>query len=120
MYIVHNVPGRTRIKLEKMKKDSSRLNHVKQWLMIDGVYQVKSNALTGSVVVKYDPRKLSSDKFIEVLNKNRCYIAPRQQTVLKMKKNHEKITIKVSKATFSWFAGQVLGANGLSYIAAFI
>ncbi|GAB6144741.1 HMA2 domain-containing protein [Desulfocicer niacini] len=120
MYIVHNVPGRIRIKLEKMKNDSTRLNHVKKWLMVDGVKQIKSNALTGSVVVEFDPSRVSSDKFLEILNKNNCHVSTRSKSLAKMEKSHEKIAVKVGKATFSWLAGQVLEANGLSYIAAFI
>ena len=54
---VHHVPGRIRIRLPFLKGDPETLNEVKSFLdRIDGVHHVKFNVLTGSVLVRYDPR----------------------------------------------------------------
>lgn len=120
MYIVSDVPGRLRLKLEKFKNRPEQLGRTKQWLMMDGVHRITTTPLTGSVVVEYDRRKISSKDVVEILVLNNCPVKPKPDKRLNHKKKHEQIAVKVGKATLSWLAGQVLEANGLSYIAAFI
>ena len=119
MYIVHDVPGRLRVKLEKLRNNPHRLDKVKALLVADGVYRVKSNAVTGSVIIEYDKLAIDSRHIIDIFTANGYEIDTRGPKD-KMAEQHEKIAISVGKATFSWLAGRVLEANGLAYIAAFI
>lgn len=117
--MIHDVPGRLRVKLSKLKNNPHRLNIVRNLLMVDGVHKVKSNALTGSVIVEYDSFEISSSHLIEILEKN-GYTIDSTPVSPSVNQVHEKAVLTLSKATISWLAGRVLEANGLSYIAAFI
>ena len=119
MYLVHDVPGRLRVKLEKLRNNPYRLKQVQDLLAIEGVHRVKSSPVTGSVVVEYDNLALNSGNLIDLLNSNGYDIAicRNQQKVIE---SHEKIAMNIGRATFSWVAGMVLEANGLACIAALI
>jgi len=122
MYMAHDVPGRLRVKLERLRNNPYQLNKVSELLSISGVYKTNINTVTGSVVVMYDPLSVSSPELIAILNVN-GYPIDTQKKELQNKKRvetHEKIALTVGRATFSWIAGRVLEANGLSLIAAFI
>ncbi len=121
MYMAHDVPGRLRVKLEKLRNNPLQLSQVKQLLMINGVHRIKTSTLTGSVVVEYDSLTVTSEKIVSLLHEN-GYSIDRQRRLKerKLQGNHEKIAVTLSRATVSWFAGRVLEANGLSFIAAFI
>lgn len=119
--MAHDVPGRLRVKFEKLRNNPYQLDQVKRLLMVEGVHKIKSNPLTGSIVVEYDSLTITSEMILDILNNNGYSIET--QIKLKGKKlqeHHEKIAITVSKATVSWIAGRILEANGLSLIAAFI
>ncbi|MFH1152992.1 MAG: hypothetical protein V1793_04165 [Pseudomonadota bacterium] len=121
MYFIHDIPGRLRVKIEYLKNHPERLKEVRELLIANGVRNVKSNSLTGSTVVEYDPSVITSGHLLDILKQNGYAIDTRQiQENRKAQENHEKLALKVSKAAVSWLAGQVLEANGLSLIAAFI
>lgn len=122
MYAVHDVPGRLRVKFQKMKNNPYRLEQIKTLLQVEGVYKIKSNPLTGSVVVEYDSLTIGSRHLLEILNENGYAIDKEEHNVINQKSGepHEKIAMTIGKAAVSWIAGRVLEANGLSYIAAFI
>lgn len=119
MYIVHDVPGRLRVKLEKLKNNPYRLNLVKTQLMIDGVHRIKSSEVTGSVVIEYDKLSATTYTFIDIFQEN-GYIMNSQMKNDRLAQIHEKIASILGKATFSFLACRVLETNGLAYIAAFI
>lgn len=119
MYFVHDVPGRLRVKIEYLRNNPYRLEELRKALNVPGVYKIKTNGLTGSIVVQYDPMTLSSKSLISVFNEN-GYQVPESQGKQTGVKDREKLAITVSKATATWVAGRILEANGLSYIAAFI
>lgn len=121
MYFIHDIPGRLRVKIEYLKNHPERLKEVRQSLAVNGVHNVRSNALTGSTVVEYDPTVITSACLLDILNANGYAIDVRQLVENKKAQvNHEKLAMKVSRATVSWLAAQVLEANGLSLIAALI
>ena len=121
MYMAHDVPGRLRVKFERFRNNPHQLNKVRELLSISGVYKINVNTVTGSVVVMYDPLSVSSPQLIAILNNNGYPIdAQKELQNKKMVETHEKIALTVGRATFSWIAGRVLEANGLSVIAAFI
>ncbi|MCM2284997.1 MAG: heavy-metal-associated domain-containing protein [Desulfobacula sp.] len=119
MYMAHDVPGRLRLKFAKLRHNPYQLNKIRELLTMGGVYKININTVTGSVVVMYDPLSVSSLRLIAVLNDN-GYPIDTQKENKKLVEAHEKIAATVGKATFSWIAGRVLEANGLSLIAAFI
>ncbi len=119
MYTVHDVPGRLRIRIEKLKNNPYRLDQIRELLMVEGVYRVKTNAVTGSVIIEYDKYTLRSPELVAILSEN-GYPADERRKQEKRIETHEKIAVTLSRATFSWLAGRVLEANGLAYIAAFI
>src|SRR5258708_792753 len=60
-----DVPGRIRIRLHKPLRHNHLVSRVHQHLEAQaGVQEVESNAATGSVVVKYDPKTHSSDDIL--------------------------------------------------------
>ena len=121
MYMAHDVPGRLRIRFTKLRNNPYQLNKVRELLTMSGVYKTNINTVTGSVVVLYDPLSVSSPRLIAILNDNGYPIDPQKDLQnKKMVETHEKIAATVGKATFSWIAGRILEANGLSLIAAFI
>lgn len=119
MYKAHDIPGRLRIKFERFINNPYQLNKIKGLLSINGVYKININTVTGSVVVFYDPLSASSPYLISLLNTN-GYPVDSQKDNKKRVETHEKIAATIGKATFSWIAGRILEANGLSLIAAFI
>lgn len=119
MSTVHDVPGRLRVKFNKLRNNPYRLNQIRDMLRVDGVYEIKTNDLTGSVVVSYDSLAIDADRLLSVLSEN-GYPLEKQVSAASPGNAHEKIALTLGKAAFSWIAGRVLDANGLSYIAAFI
>ena len=56
--IVHQIPGRIRMKIPSAKGNPDQLEAYKQTLsLIPGIEQVETNPETGSVVLKYDPER---------------------------------------------------------------
>ncbi len=121
MYTIHDVPGRLRVKFHNMKNNPHRLNQIKKLFKVNGVYKIKSSPLTGSVVAEYDSLTVTSGHLLQILNDNGYAIDhERSSKNQKINESQEKLARTLGKATFSWMAGRVLEANGLSYIAAFI
>ncbi|MFH2093307.1 MAG: HMA2 domain-containing protein [Pseudomonadota bacterium] len=119
--MAHVVPGRLRVKLEKLKNNPYQLDRVKELLKIEGVHKIKSTSLTGSMVIEYDNLTTTPEAILTILDKN-GYSIDTQRLVKekKFQENHEKIAGTLGKATISWIAGRILDANGLSFISAFI
>jgi hypothetical protein len=62
------VPGRLRLRVERVKRDKDFAQAVEERLgAIDGIKQVDINGLTGSVLVSYDPAKLARPESLEAL-----------------------------------------------------
>ncbi len=121
MYFVHDIPGRLRIKIEYLKNHPERLQEIQTLLNVSGVLRVRSNPLTGSTVVEYNPDKISSDRLLNILNINGYAIDVQANAVnRKIRATQEQVAMKACKATVSWLAGMILEANGLSMVARFI
>lgn len=121
MYFIHDIPGRLRVKIEYLKNHPERLKELSDLLGANGVRSVKSNALTGSTVVEYDPNIITSRHLMGILKDNGYAIEARPAGATPgARGNGEEMALKVGKAALSWLAGQVLEANGLGLIAVFI
>ena len=61
MVVSHNLPGRIRIYSHKMKNTSVGLAMEKELIKVDGIDQVISNAVTGSLLIIYNHQQIKSD-----------------------------------------------------------
>ena len=68
-YYVHDVPGRLRVKIPQAKGRPDTAQEIEKLLRaIEGIDSTASNTTTGSVVINYNSRTLSSDKILSALN----------------------------------------------------
>jgi hypothetical protein len=97
------------------------LKALSELLVANGVRSVKSNTVTGSTVVEYDPDIITSRHLMGILRDNGYAIEARPAGATPgVRLNGEEMALKVGKAALSWLAGLVLEANGLGFIAVFI
>lgn len=120
-YYVHHVPGRLRIKIPSIKGRAAKSVQVKSLLAIDGVEDIAVNTITGSVVVTYQPERVSVEALLSILKHNglydqNCTIGCDEQ----IQRATQKAASHVGRAAFGWVVGKALEANGLSLLAAFI
>jgi hypothetical protein len=67
-YQLHELPGRLRIKIPMLKRNEIAARKVEDFLNdITGILSTSANALTGSVVVKFDPKVISSREIVTIL-----------------------------------------------------
>lgn len=118
----HCVPGRMRIKIQALKHQPGRGNEVKALLTgLEGVATVTFTALTGSLVVLFDPERIRPDQIAGCL-KDRGVFDPARATASN-DQTHDAVTqfgLRVGKAAVGWALGKALQANGLSVLAALI
>ena len=59
--VVHAIPGRLRLKISRMRRNSVLAAEVQKRLSsIQAIQQVMANPLTGSVLLLYDPKEIFS------------------------------------------------------------
>lgn len=68
------MPGRLRLKVNNVSKFPSEVKNydkyvVKGLKMIDGINDVEFNYITGSVLIKYDAKKVEEEKIVNWINK---------------------------------------------------
>jgi copper chaperone CopZ len=67
-YYIHNVQGRLRVKTPLIKKSPLMAQEIQRLLrQIDGVNTTTVNTLTGSAVIHYDPKAVSSKEILDTL-----------------------------------------------------
>ncbi len=65
---VHHVPGRLRLRLSRLKRNSAVAHAVEQTVrQLHGVRGCEPNLLTGSLVIHYDPARTNSTALISAL-----------------------------------------------------
>ena len=119
---VHNVPGRLRVKSGDLKNKSRDARSIKKlFSSLYGIDEVRSNALTGSIVIHYDPDVYSSDQILNILRYNEI-IGSNQPVVYEkpIDQQSTKAGEALGKAVFSWAVGKALENSGLGFLAAFI
>ena len=72
--IIHFIPGRVRLRIQEIKENAKLAREIQQaFINIPGITTVDMNPLTGSVLIKYDPKSLlqqaSLDQLSETLTK---------------------------------------------------
>jgi len=90
---VHDIPGRLRVKIPSIKGSPNAANHVEQLLKaIEGIDSTAVNTLTGSIVINYDARIVSSEAVLGILEQKGYFEA------LKALSNDNTIEAALSKA----------------------
>jgi len=65
---MHDVPGRLRIKTPFIKGNENLAKHVERFLeQINGIRSITTNPLTGSIIMTYDEKKLTSQMLLDTL-----------------------------------------------------
>ena len=66
--VVHAIPGRIRVKISLLKDDEDLARAIPGWFVgVPGVEGVEASALTGSVLVVYDPGQLTPQTLAQML-----------------------------------------------------
>jgi hypothetical protein len=121
-YYFHNVPGRLRVKIPTLNGRPARIHSVEELLInLDGIERIKTNPLTCSVVINYDPDLLESQQIIQLLTDHHYFDESNAITHDQLVQSAAaKAGIKIGKMVFGWAVSKTLEANGLSMLAAII
>jgi hypothetical protein len=118
----HNVPGRLRVKMPILKGRPAGISAIEELLFdLEGIEQIKTNPLTGSVVVNYDPERIDPQQIVGLLTEHRYFdeknAASHDEIV---REAAAKAGLKIGKMIFGMAVSKTLEANGLSMLAAII
>lgn len=121
-YYFHNVPGRLRVKIPTLSGRPARIRAVENLLLnLDGVEWIKTNPLTCSVVINYDPDLLDSQQILQLLIDHHYFDESNAITHDEVVQNAAaKAGLKVGRMIFGLAVSKTLEANGLSMLAALI
>ena len=121
-YYMHSIPGRLRIKIPVIKGYPDKARAVQLLLKdLEGIESIRANTITGSVVVKYEPDTISSERILSVLKENNCFDEARAFNMDQMVvETGSKVGRAFSKAFCGWAVGRALEGTSLSFLAALI
>ena len=121
-YYFHNVPGRLRVKIPILKGRPAGIKAVEDLLLnLAGRERLKTNTLTGRVVINYDPDLLNAQQIIQLLIDHQYFDASSAITHDELVQNAAaEAGFKIGKMIVGWAVGKTLEANGLSMLAAII
>jgi hypothetical protein len=72
-HYLHHIPGRLRVKCASLKRNEQKVRRVCDYLRgIDGVVEAEANALTGSLLVRYDTDVVRSETLLNSLKALDC------------------------------------------------
>jgi hypothetical protein len=121
-HYIHHVPGRLRIKNPLFKNDVHKLSEAQKCFdNIHGIHKVKGNALTGSIVVLYDPERIKPDYLMQIF-KDCEYVDENRAVNLDYTLTHglNKAGMHIGKACLSFFVQETLKDSSLGLLFAFI
>ena len=68
-YYIHDIPGRLRIKTQLIKKNQTIAEDVQNLLRpLIGISSTSVNLITGSIVINYDHKVITSKEIVNTLN----------------------------------------------------
>jgi copper chaperone CopZ len=80
-YYMHSVWGRLKIKTPFIKGNDQTAQHVEKFLrQINGIQSITTNSLTGSIVINYDPKKVTPQTLLDVLKTRGIFDASKAVT----------------------------------------
>ena len=118
---MHSVPGRLRIKTPLIK-NTKLAAHVEKFLeQIPGVRSLVTNSLTGSIIITYDEKKVTSRMLLDTL-KTRGIFDPSKAVTNDqyIHSSASKATSIVYKAVVGAVVETLLEGSALSLLAVFI
>jgi copper chaperone CopZ len=118
-YYIHDIPGRLRIKTPLIKRNQSIAEDIQNLLKpIIGISSTSLNLVTGSIVINYEPRVITSKDIVNTLNYAGYFDLSKAVT------NDEYIKTAaasmgqvVVKTLFGTFIESALEGSALSFIA---
>jgi hypothetical protein len=121
-YYYHEVPGRLRFKTPVLKGNHLLGKEIEDHLLVvGGVQSVKTSTVTGSIIVNYDPKIVSSREITDFVaekgyfDKNRALTSDQYLT-----HSFEKVGQAVGKAVFGAMVEKAFEGSALSLIAALL
>jgi hypothetical protein len=118
----HEVPGRLRFKNPALKGKQVLCNKIEDSLAcIAGVQSVTASVVTGSVIIHYDPKVVSSGQMIDIVSEQGYF--DRQNAVTSdqyMNHSFEKIGQVLGKAVFGAMVEKTFEGSALSLVAALL
>ena len=121
-HYVHTVPGRMRIKIPELRRRSTKAREVEQLLCHhQGIEYVRIKALTGSVVVHYDPDLITPDEILNILKYGNYFDETRMIPYeAHLNQSTHQAGQALGRAAVSWAVGRALEGSGLGFLAALI
>ncbi len=120
-YYVHNVPGRLRVKIPVLKNNPDKALEIRRILKIEGIADIRENAVTGSVVIAYRQDRLQAADILNILQAHGLFDRNRAvDSDTHISAVAHKTTARLGRALVGWAVGRALESNGLSLLAAFI
>jgi hypothetical protein len=117
----HCVPGRLRVKSQTLKCQPGGGSEAKRLLQgLDGVAEVRFTALTGSLVVLFDPDRIGPEQICGCLSDLGLFTPAPASSIDPVQTMVTGAGLRIGKAAAGWALGKVLQANGLSLLAALI
>jgi cation transport ATPase len=121
-YYLHEVPGRLRIQIPSLKRNSQSAQEVRDLLEdLSGIESASVNTVTGSVTVHYDPETIRSRAILSLLSREE-YI-----DVTRAIPSHQYVETALSKAgrvaskaLIGFALDRALQGSPLSILTAFI
>jgi hypothetical protein len=72
-HYLHHIPGRLRVKCASLKRNDEQVRRICDYLRgVDGVVEAEANALTGSLLIRYDADVVGSDTLLNSLKALGC------------------------------------------------
>ncbi len=121
-YYVHQVPGRLRIKTPTIKSNPVKACELEQQLKtLNGTEAICANALTGSVLIHYDTRVVSSGDILDFVSKAGHFHPARARTEYSgIEKHLSKKGSAVGRALLGLILGKLLQDSPLALLTAII
>ena len=121
-YYFHEVPGRLRFKTPLLKGNHSLGRKIEEYLSaVSGIETVRTSTVTGSIVVHYDLKTISSREITDIVT-GQGYFDKKKAVTSDQYLNHsfEKVGQAVGKAVFGAMIEKALEGSALSLIAALL
>lgn len=121
-HYIHNTPGRLRLKIPSLKRNTHEINELS--LMLKGragIKLVDVNSLTGSVTINYDQNRTNVSELLTILSQegfiNLSRLVPSHRYMDRM---FSRAGETASKALINIAVDKVFEGTPLSMLAAFI
>ena len=119
---LHNVPGRLRVKIPSIKHQNHEARKVESLFEFrEGIEKVRSNSVTGSLTITYDPERFSADQLLAALREH-GYLET-DHSLVNAANDYvaaTRVTQAVGKAMINWAISKTLESSGLGLLSVLI